>query len=119
ELPQLLIRRPRFMRLSQRAPEALARLLMRCLPSPEAPVLGLAHDLDLRMQAQQRAQKHARPLMIVADDKAGTSVRAARLHFGPHNIPFLAKSYLGDRPNLNLNARARGGGIRAVAVRRS
>jgi hypothetical protein len=56
-------------------------------------VLGLADDLDLGMQAQQRAQKHARSLMVVGDDKADASFRAAFLRVGPHDIPSQRKSY--------------------------
>lgn len=57
------------------------------LPRSLLAVPGLAHDLDLRMQAQQRAQEHTRPLMIVGDDEPSASFRAAFLHFGPPDIP--------------------------------
>jgi Transposase DDE domain len=39
------------------------------------------------MQAQKGAKEHARPLMIVGDDEASASFRAAFLHFGPPDNP--------------------------------
>jgi len=55
-------------------------------------VLGLTHDLNLRMQAHKRAKEHTRQLMIVGDDEAGATFRAAFLHFGPQHVPSQAES---------------------------
>jgi hypothetical protein len=44
-------------------------------------VVGLTHDVDLRMQAHKRTKEHTRRLMIVRDDEAGATFRVAFLHF--------------------------------------
>ena len=71
-------------------------------------IFGLTHDLDLGMEAQQRAQEHAGPLMIVGDHEPSASFRAAFLHFGPPDS-LQPKSYGATAPNHNLGPGRRRG----------